>query len=146
LLTEAEWEYACRAGTRTAFHFGDALNGDKANCDGDSPYPTVVDRSNQGPNLRRTQPVGSYPGNALGLYDMHGNVYQWCADVWRGYTAGLVEDPFGGSTGNHALRGGSWSTHAGGCRAASRAHYPPATREKFVGFRVALTVPPARAP
>jgi formylglycine-generating enzyme required for sulfatase activity len=76
LPTEAEWEYACRAGTRSPFSFGDALNGDRANCDGRYPYGT--DR--KGTYLGRPQPVGSYEPNALGLFDMHGNVYQWCQD------------------------------------------------------------------
>jgi formylglycine-generating enzyme required for sulfatase activity len=87
LPTEAEWELACRAGTRTPFHFGDRLNGDKANCEGNHPYGTDV----TGTYLLRTQPVGSYEANALGLFDMHGNVWQWCQD-WYGKDYSKAEE------------------------------------------------------
>src|SRR5204863_839023 len=81
LPTEAEWEYACRAGTTTPFHFGAALNGTEANCAGDFPYGTAQ----RGPVLQRTSKVGSYAPNAWGLYDMHGNVQQFCADHYGPY-------------------------------------------------------------
>lgn len=79
LPTEAEWEYACRAGTQTPFNFGSSINGEQANCDGRKPYGTDV----SGPFLNNTTPVGSYKPNAFGLYDMHGNAGQWCDD-WYG--------------------------------------------------------------
>jgi formylglycine-generating enzyme required for sulfatase activity len=143
LPTEAEWEYACRAGTRSAFHFGDRLNGDKANTNGNYPYLTEL----KGKHWGRPQPVGSYDPNAFGLYDMHGNVAQWCGDAKRAYQKGFVEDPFGGLAGPRLTRGGSWSSIAGHCRAAFRG-WPsdPAIQSNTVGFRVALTVPPSRAP
>jgi len=76
LPTEAEWEYACRAGTTTPFHFGSDLDGRQANCEGTQPYGT----SREGPSLKRTTKVGSYRPNAFGLHDMHGNVAEWCQD------------------------------------------------------------------
>jgi formylglycine-generating enzyme required for sulfatase activity len=97
LPTEAEWEYACRAETATAFHFGSSCNGREANCDGSRPYGT----SDKGPHLGRTTAVGSYRANAFGLYDMHGNVWEWCAD-WYGsgyYSESPVNDPPGATAG-----------------------------------------------
>ena len=93
LPTEAEWEYACRAGTSTAFHYGDSLASDQANFNG--TYP--AGDSKRGPYLRRTAKVGSYRPNAFGLYDMHGNVAEWCADWYdpQYYLDSPEEDPLG---------------------------------------------------
>ena len=125
LPTEAEWEYACRAGTTTAFNTGDALKPDQANF-GES-------RKNQ------TTPVGSYPANALGLFDMHGNVWEWCADRYGDYPEGAATDPQGPERGtNRVLRGGSWGHSADFCRSASRLRLDPDIRYFFFGFRVAL--------
>ena len=110
LPTEAEWEYACRANTTTPFNFGSVLNGDKANVDGNSPYGTTT----KGKYLERTTTVGSYPKNAFGWFDMHGNVYEWCEDVYdmKAYASrsGTTIDPkvTSGSE-NRVLRGGSWA-------------------------------------
>jgi len=135
LPTEAQWEYACRAGTTTPFHFGSALNGDKANCTGDFPYGTET----RGPSLSRTTDVGSYPANVWGLHDMHGNVWEWCLD-WKGdYPNGDVTDPTGPSTGSErVLRGGSWCSSAVACRSAYRYYCVPSDQHFVNGLRLAL--------
>ncbi len=137
LPTEAEWEYACRAGTETPFHFGDELNGKDANVDGEFPYGT----STKGPSLNRTREVGGYAPNKFGLYDMHGNVWEWCND-WYGDYAGDRVDPKGPavSVDCRVLRGGAFS-HAHEARSASRLFYQPTYRSGNFGFRVAMTHP-----
>jgi formylglycine-generating enzyme required for sulfatase activity/predicted Ser/Thr protein kinase len=137
LPTEAEWEYACRAETATPFHFGLALNGRQANCNGRFPFGT----SEPGPNLGRPCAVGSYPANAWRLYDMHGNVAEWCRDWYARdyYKSGNNKDPHGPDHEHgRVVRGGSWSYTAGQCRAARRDWEPPAHRSATVGFRVSL--------
>ena len=137
LPTEAEWEYACRAGTTTPYHFGSELNGKQANCHGNFPYGT----DKQGPSLGRPTTVGSYPPNAWGLYDMHGNVYQWCED-WYGPNDGLSQkDPLQTRQppdGQRVLRSGAWDLLAAYCRAAFRDHLGPDAHNASVGFRVAF--------
>jgi formylglycine-generating enzyme len=134
LPTEAQWEYACRAGTESAFHFGDVLNGTQANCDGNYPYGT----STKGPYLQKTCAAGSYKPNAWGLHDMHGNVWEWCAD-WYGEKLTDGTDPSGTSTGAYRVdRGGSWIIDAAYCRAASRNGDGPGIRNYSLGFRPAL--------
>ena len=136
LPTEAEWEYCCRAGTSTPFHFGNELNGTQANCDGTIPYGTTQN----GPFLRKTTPVGSYPPNAWGLYDMHGNVWEWCQDWLDSYPKQSVTDPRGPEVGsNCVLRGGSWGDVAADCRSASRDWLDPSGRSYGGGFRLALS-------
>ena len=137
LPTEAEWEYACRAGTRTAFHQGASLGCDQAHFDGAYPYG----EGRRGPSLPRTVPVGSFPPNTWGLSDMHGNVWEWCADWFedRYYQNSPRSDPRGPETGNYrVLRGGSWKNQAGTCRAAYRNALAPNQRQPFVGFRILL--------
>ena len=135
LPTEAQWEYACRAGTTTPFHFGSVLNGDKANCCGDFPYGT----STKGQYLRKTSEVGSYPANAWGLFDMHGNVFEWCLDWYGDYPSGSVTDPTGVSSGSsRVLRGGGWSYDARFCRSADRSHNVPSSRYSDIGVRLSL--------
>ena len=137
LPTEAQWEYACRAGTTTPFSIGNgtSLSSTQANFWGDMPYGGGA----QGPYLRRTAKVGSYAPNAWGLYDMHGNVWEWCADLEGGYPGGSVTDPAGPTTGNsRRIRGGEWSWTAGYCRSASRGWRGPWETRATDGFRVAL--------
>ena len=136
LPTEVEWEYACRAGTTTPFHFGSQLNGRQANCDGTVPYGTDT----EGPNLEKTTPVGNYPANAWGLYDMHGNVWEWCSDWYGEYPSASLTDPNGPANGsNRVFRGGSWYGVAVNCRSARRDGDDPSFRDGFLGFRVALS-------
>ncbi len=137
LPTEAEWEYACRAGTTTPFHFGSALNGRQANHNGNYPYGT----REKGPYLRRTTRVGSYSANGFGLYDMHGNVWEWCSDWYDGkyYADSPVDDPQGPASGSDRVsRGGSWQFGARSCRSAYRRRLRPDSQILFLGFRLAL--------
>ena len=135
LPTEAQWEYACRAGTTTPFHFGTQLNGDRANCNGNYPYLMRL-----GKYLERTTAVKSYAPNAWGLYDMHGNVSEWCEDWWGDYPSGSVTDPRGPNSGSgRVFRGGSWIGIAEYCRSAARNWYDPVNRDYFLGFRLALS-------
>ena len=135
LPTEAQWEYACRAGTTTPFSFGSTLNGDKANCRGNYPYGT----NKKGQYLEKTSPVGSYPPNAWGLYDMHGNVWEWCSDWYGDYPNEAATDPTGTKNGSdRVLRGGGWNYTSRNCRSASRNRYTPGYRYFNLGFRLEL--------
>ncbi len=133
LPSEAEWEYVCRAGTTTAFHFGNTLNGNEANCDGNFPYGI----GESGPFLRRTSPVRRYAPNAWGVYDCHGNVLEWCQD-WYQQNLGAqpVMDPQGPANSfARVVRGGSWRHSAKLCRSAERDGYGPESRDDSIGFR-----------
>jgi formylglycine-generating enzyme required for sulfatase activity len=143
LPTEAEWEYACRAGTKTVFHFGNTLSSTQANFNGHFPYGGA----DLGPYLQKTAKVGSYRPNAFGLYDMHGNVAEWCSDWYDPdyYRQSAKEDPQGPPQGvvatgfgdfYHVVRGGSWLDEGRGCRAAYRFRYMPNAQYRLVGFRV----------
>jgi formylglycine-generating enzyme required for sulfatase activity len=140
LPTEAEWEYACRGGAASyqVFHFGNSLSSTQANFDGNSPYGGA----SKGPYLGRTTAVGSYKPNAFGLYDLHGNVWEWCLD-WNDfgyYAKSPAADPRGPAEGRYrVLRGGSWDCKGGKpCRSANRAGLLPGRRLCDLGFRVAL--------
>ncbi|MGB2614610.1 MAG: SUMF1/EgtB/PvdO family nonheme iron enzyme [Phycisphaerae bacterium] len=135
LPTEAEWEYACRAGTTTPFHTGATISPSEANYNGNYIYGGVA----KGAFRQKTTEVGSFRPNAWGLFDMHGNVWEWCADWYGDYLGGAVTDPMGPASGTgRVLRGGSWFGRPRGCRSARRFRFSPGYRFSFLGFRVAL--------
>ncbi len=153
LPTEAQWEYACRAGTQTPFFFGDCLTTDQANYNG--KYPSNNRGSHpfqcapQGKYRERTTPVRTFPANAWGLYDMHGSVWEWCLDVYGGYENHTLENPiYAGKgpdiyadTGAHrVIRGGGWDFDARSCRSAFRSLGLPFLRSIDLGFRLSRTV------
>jgi len=144
LPTESEWEYADRAGTTTAFYLGSGLHSGQGNFDGQYEYDASVGTINNpsGINLGQTTAVGSYAANGWGLYDMIGNVYEWCQDWYGAYPAGSVTDPQGAPTGsNRMFRGGSWVyPGAWDCRSASRNEGDPGSldRVSYIGFRALL--------
>ena len=127
LPTEAEWEYACRAGTTTEYNTGDELLPSQALF-----YHDYHDDS------EGTVPVASYPPNAWGLYDMHGNVWEWCLDSYAAYSAGALMDPFVSGGPYRVFRGGSWFNDSGYCRSAYRSDGDPGAAYDSVGFRVVL--------
>ena len=134
LPTEAEWEYACRAGTTTEFNVGSALFCDQARFR--YSYHSLSECT--GLQLG-TVPVGSYPANAWGLYDMHGNVWEWCLDSYSSYPAGAVADPFVTGGPSRVFRGGAWRNESYECRSASRnADGPGLAGNIGIGFRVVL--------
>jgi formylglycine-generating enzyme required for sulfatase activity len=140
LPTEAEWEYSCRGGAASSipFHFGSSLSSTHANFNGNFPYGGAE----KGPYLARTCRVGSYNPNAFGLYDMHGNVREWCAD-WHGQDSSKkrIEPSAGLAQGKrYARRGGCWFLSAGGCRSAFRLYGPADLRLRDDGFRVVCVV------
>ena len=139
LLTEAEWEYSCRAGTTTPFHFGTQNNSNLTNVRAAKPYGT----KKTGPDLKRTTNVGSYPSNAFGLSNMHGNVCEWVWDRYGEYHYhnSLTIDPQGPASGkNRIYRGESWIGVANGSRSASRFRSSPSGPGSGGGFRVALEI------
>ncbi len=134
LPSEAEWEYACRAGTMTPFSFGENMTPEQANYNGHYPYTG----SKKGPSRQRTVPVRLLPPNSWGLYEMHGNVREWCADWYGAYPTAAPLDPEGSSTRARVLRGGSWCDVGGAARCAIRYWSVPGKRDHSVGFKLAL--------
>lgn len=141
LPTEAQWEYACRAGTTTATHFGDSLSSRQANFQG-APY----NGGEAGPSLKRATTVGSYPSNAWGLHDMHGNLFEWCRDWYclraPGGTDPDLHDarakatPSENGDVSRVRRGGCWADDGWACRTAFRLRFEPERRADHIGFRV----------
>jgi formylglycine-generating enzyme required for sulfatase activity len=139
LPTEAEWEYACRGGacSSSIFHHGNSLSSTQANFDGNYPYGGA----DKGPFLERTCQVGSYRPNGFGLFDMHGNVHEWCEDCYgKGYYASSPRrDPPGPSVGlDRMIRGGSWGIQGRHCRSAFRLWRWRGDRYDYLGFRAVL--------
>jgi formylglycine-generating enzyme required for sulfatase activity len=135
LPTEAEWEYAGRAGTTSPFHFGEAISPDQANYGGNPIYA----KRTKGGYREKTTPVGSFPPNAWGLHDMHGNVLEWCSDRSEGYPKEDQRDPVGTNSGTcRVLRGGSWYGFPRCCRSACHFRYGPDERHDSFGCRVLL--------
>ncbi|MGD2183222.1 SUMF1/EgtB/PvdO family nonheme iron enzyme [Lusitaniella coriacea] len=137
LPSEAEWEYACRAGTTTPFHFGETITIDLANYDGNYIYANAP----KGKYRQQTTEVGSFSPNTFGLYDMHGNVREWCADHWHDNYNGAPDNKTiwlsGNKSNTRLLRGGSWNDNPWYCRSANRGRYAPGYRYDVIGFRVA---------
>ncbi|HBR00830.1 MAG TPA: protein kinase [Cyanobacteria bacterium UBA11691] len=136
LPSEAEWEYACRAGTTTPFHFGDTLITDLANFNGNYTYANEP----KGEYREKTTPVGSFPPNGFGLYDMHGNLWEWCADHWHNnYNVAPIDGSIWLSSDestNRLCRGGSWNDASANCRSGCRYSYAAGNRYNNFGFRV----------
>jgi formylglycine-generating enzyme required for sulfatase activity len=138
LPTEAEWEYAARAGAATPFAFGEGISAHQANFDGSLPY-----RAAPAPARRRPLPVGKFAPNAFGLYDMHGNVWEWVADCWAVSHQGQAADGAArsGACSTHVLKGGAWNTGGWRLRVAHRIAKNAKAREYDNGFRVARDLP-----
>lgn len=143
LPTEAQWEYACRAGTTTPYHFGKTLSGAQANYNAKYSYGSPETRQ----HLQKTTEVRSYPPNAWGLYDMHGNVSEWCLDWFGDYPRGRASDPIGPPPGKfRVVRGGHWNSREKNCRSASRGkagnerlgNHPTSARNRYTGLRLVL--------
>jgi formylglycine-generating enzyme required for sulfatase activity len=142
LPSEAEWEYACRAGTTTPFYFGETITGELANYRASETYADEP----KGKYREQTTPVGQFPPNAFGLYDMHGNVYEWCQDVWdSSYDVSPVDGSAwvnGGNSRRRVIRGGSWYSYPWWCRSANRYNYDSVeTDYANIGFRL-VSFPP----
>jgi formylglycine-generating enzyme required for sulfatase activity len=132
LPTEAQWEYACRAGTTTATAFGDKLSSRQANFQG-IPY----NGAEPGPSLGRATKVGSYPANPWGLHDMHGNTFEWCRDWYHPKLPGGVDpDLYFAKATSRVRRGGAWTDDGWPCRSAFRLRFEPERRYDHIGFRV----------
>ncbi|WP_204139460.1 SUMF1/EgtB/PvdO family nonheme iron enzyme [Halomicronema sp. CCY15110] len=152
LPTEAEWEYACRAGTTTPFHFGETITTSLANYRGqdwkigDTTYPGNYGEGPYGEFREKTTPVGMFPANRFGLCDMHGNVWEWCQDVWHGNYDSAPTDGTawmeGSSQDRRVCRGGSWNYDPRDCRSAVRNHNAPGDRNNNLGFRVVCVAAP----
>ena len=134
LPTEAEWEYAARAGTKTPFSFGENINTSQVNYNGNEPYNGGL----KGEYRVKTVEACSLQGNAWGFHEMHGNVWEWVSDVYVNYPERSVTDPNVQSGGSRRVsRGGSWDDYAGYCRSAFRGRLKPNSSDNDLGFRLA---------
>ncbi len=141
LPSEAEWEYACRAGTKTPFYFGETISPDVVNCNGNYPYG----KAPKGVYRESTTDVGIFPANSFGLYDLHGNVWEWCLDTGHeNYQAAPTDGSAWIDKNNDSrmLRGGDWLNYAQHCRSASRLMFTPDGRDDTFGFRLVLSPSP----
>jgi formylglycine-generating enzyme required for sulfatase activity len=138
LPTEAQWEYACRAGTTTPFHTGETISAEQANYDTMGVYGD----GQRGRSRDKTLAVGSFAPNAFGLHDMHGNVHEWCSDRFApDYSRAAGRDPQGPASGKRrVVRGGSWGDPPQDCRSARRFSFEPESRGRQTGFRVVVEV------
>ncbi|MFA7242947.1 MAG: formylglycine-generating enzyme family protein [Sulfuricellaceae bacterium] len=142
LPSEAQWEYACRAGTTTPFWFGETITPEQVNYNGNYPYRG----GEKGLYRKQTVEVKALPANDWGLHQMHGNVWEWCADWLGPYAPGLATDPAGPPTGRaRVLRGGSWFSDGWHCRSAERFGRVPDRRRDSFGFRLARGSSPRQA-
>jgi formylglycine-generating enzyme required for sulfatase activity len=139
LPTEAQWEYACRAGTGTATSFGDRLSSTQANFNG-----KAYNAAKSGPSLQQATGVGSYPANPWGIHDMHGSVWEWCRDWYHTVLPGGNDPDLSDRRGamnrdrtySRVRRGGAWTDDGWACRSAMRLRYEPERRSDHIGFRV----------
>jgi formylglycine-generating enzyme required for sulfatase activity len=146
LPSEAEWEYACRAGTTTAFHFGETISTDLAIYCGTREEYGAYGRGEKGIYREKTTDVGSFPPNQFGLHDMHGNVWEWCMDDWHDNYQGAPNDGSAWlknaeTTSRKVFRGGSWYYIPWHCRSAMRYNHSRVNRADFIGFRVICCAP-----
>lgn len=144
LPTEAQWEYAARAGTTTAYFWGDRIDCARAMfANNPMKYDAcVASNSARGLSPGDPAPVERYPPNAWGLFDMHGNVWEWCRDRFDRYATVAVVDPYEAESGNDRVRrGGSWFGPGFNCRSANRAYAHPMSRLQNTGFRLVMIVP-----
>ena len=137
LPTEAEWEYACRAGTTTPFSTGNNITTNQANYNGNFPY----NNNARGENRVRMTPVGTFAANPWGLFDMHGNVWEWCWDWFADYSITALDNPTGAASGDvRALRGGSWINYGQNLRSADRFGNNPSRGSENIGFRLVRSI------
>ena len=137
LPSEAEWEYACRVGTTTPFYFGETTTTELVNYNGDYTYADAP----KGKYRRKTTAVGLFPPNAFGLYDMHGNIWEWCADTYQESYVGAPDDGSAWTVDKrtrHILRGGSWLVNPLNCRSAKRIRLAPDVDGNNFGFRCSI--------
>ena len=143
LPTEAEWEYACRAGSSTVYSWGNTIDCQKAMYSNNrlKSRDCLDYVKKRGLDVNSPAPVKSYPPNAWGLYDMHGNVWEWCQDWFGDYSASATVNPVGPYSGTKRIRrGGSWYKHGHSCRSANRNFSHPTNRLRTTGFRLVMEI------